>query len=136
MSLLAEYFALKKMMKKWKRKNKGTNIHHREAVKNGGTSLSGNLVRVNKKAHAAYHAFLGIKTPLQIVRYLNQLWLPLRVVVIALPTNRVSEALALLVKEGIIDSADIHLYGASSEHLKYHGTLDERLHHTQVRPDE
>ena len=136
MNMLAEHFIIRKLQKKWRQKTKGTNIHHRQAVKNGGTGQSGNLVRVPKKSHAAYHAFLGTKTVLQIIRYLNHFWLPLRVVAIPIPTNRLSEVMIELVRLGVFESTDVRQYGVTAEHLRFHGAPEEQRVYTKLHYDE
>jgi hypothetical protein len=134
--LSREFFALKRMMKRLRQKHKGTNLHHREAVKNGGTDKAGNLIRVNKKTHAAYHALFGTKTPLQIVQDLNRRWLPLRVTLVLVPTGRLTEVLALLAERNVVESTEPACLGVTSEHLRFHGTPEEQHTYAELRSAE
>ncbi len=132
---MLSYFGEKHLRRKWRNKIKGTNIHHREAVINGGAGWSGNLVRVCKKAHASYHAFFKTKKPQEIVQYLNRLWLPLRVTVIAVPTHRLTEVLEELTRRGVLESKNPSDYGVTAEHLRHHGTAEEQLHYKKIHHD-
>ncbi len=130
------HFGEKRLRRLWRNKNKGTNIHHREAVVNGGAGWSGNLVRVSKKAHSAYHTFFRTRKPHEIIHYLNRLWLPLRVTVLAVPTNRLTEVLEELVQRGVLKTTDLAHYGVTTEHLRFHGTEEEQQRYRQLHNEE
>lgn len=116
----------KRKRKKSARTPRGMSRHHREAVKNGGTNTNGNVIVVPKKAHGYYHAFFGIRLPWHIVQYLNQFWLPLRVTVIAIPTERLTEVLAELKRREVLTDNDIERLGITEDHLRFHGTKTEQ----------
>ena len=49
--------------------------HHRKPLSKGGRSEARNISNVNGKLHRAWHLLFANKTPYEIARIINEIWL-------------------------------------------------------------
>lgn len=126
----SEQKKVKKKIKKEEKKRRRTeekNRHHRVPKSLGGTMGQGNISEVRITDHRAYHHLFQRFAPEEVAFKLTEKWLPLRVCLVCVPTDRVSEVLALLSAASIIPT-DIHAeYGITDNHLRYHGSESEKI---------
>lgn len=49
--------------------------HHRQCRSNGGKTIASNISYVDPKQHKAFHTLFANKTPPEIAKILNEVWL-------------------------------------------------------------
>ena len=73
------------MKKDRPRRQTGMNQHHRNPKSLGGNGKPDNIILVNEKLHAHYHALFGNMNPYEVAAYLTQVWIDPRFVLVAVP---------------------------------------------------